>query len=358
MRQVPEQADDGWGVAAPEDEGFDPEVLDALAARLPHGFVNVHSLLVARGGRLVFEQYGQGPYEDGRSHVYDRRFVHCTHSVTKSITSTLVGIAIERGLIAGVDVPVSTFFPEYADVFARPPASDLLLSHLLAMTSGLRWDEQSLPYTDPRNDHIAFVLAGDPLRFLFELPFDHEPGTTFQYNSGLSIALGRVLERAVGQRADAFAADHLFRPLGIEQWGWMVSPGSLLQTGGGLSLRPRDMLRFGQLHLDGGVHEGTQVIGRDWVESATTQQAPDFAYGRQWWLGEVDHRDEPLLLFAALGRGGQSIRVIPDLSLVVVSTAWNDGTHAEQGEQLLSAVLAALVPAPREVDRRVPRAGR
>ncbi|HEX9890249.1 MAG TPA: serine hydrolase [Nitriliruptorales bacterium] len=341
--QVPEVVAGGWAVGAPGQVGLDARRLESLRADL-HGsdLVNVHSLLVARDGLLVFEEYGTGPYEDGRSRTYERSFVHCTHSVTKSFTSALVGIAIERGLIDGVDVPVSTFFPEYAHLFARTPQRDLRLSHVLAMTSGLRWDESSVPYTDERNDHIAFVRATDPLRFLFELPFDHEPGVAFQYNSGLSIALGRILERATGVRADAFAQQHLFGPLGIDEFAWLVSPAPLLQTGGGLYLRPRDMLRFGQLYLDGGVHDGVRVIGQDWVERSISRQAPDFEYGYQWWLGAVAHDGGDLHTFAALGRGGQAIQVIPELSLVVVSTAWNDGTHLEQRERLLFEVLSAV----------------
>jgi len=340
--ESPTATDDGWAVGSAEHAGLDIDRLQDVMRRIDDGtFVNVHSLVVARHGRLVFEGYGKGLYEDGDEHRYHGDFVHCTHSVTKSFTSALVGLAIEQGLIDHVDVPLSAFFPEYADVFTAERA-DILLSHAMTMTAGLRWDESTYPYTDDRNDHVAFAHADDPLRFAFELPLQDRPGTTFRYNSALSIALGRVIERAVGAPADEFAREHLFAPLGIHDFSWFRTTGDLLQTGGGLYLRPRDMAKFGQLYLDGGTWNGTRIVDEDWVKASTMQQAPDFAYGYQWWLGDVQRDATDVALFAALGRGGQSIYVIPELDLVVVSTAWNDGTLLDQRGKILASVLEAI----------------
>jgi CubicO group peptidase (beta-lactamase class C family) len=252
-------------------------------------------------------------------------------SATKSVTSILIGIAIDQGLIRGADEKLSTYFPEYADVFAADPAkAKLTLKDLFTMTAGLAWDEWTLPYTDPRNDHVAMVRSDDPIRYVLERPVVADPGDAFTYNSGLSIALGHILFKASGLRAHKFAERHLFEPLGITDFYWLKYPDEIVQTGGGLYLRPRDMAKLGQLFLDGGRWNGKQVVSEAWVKASTAAHvdaakinpaAEAGGYGYQWWLGSLRAGDHDVPSYSARGRGGQFIVVLPDQQMVVVFTS-------------------------------------
>ena len=251
-------------------------------------------------------------------------------SATKSVTSILIGIAVDRGLIRDANEKLSTFFPEYADIFADPAKAKLTLKDLLTMTAGLKWDEWTLPYTDPRNDHVAMVRSDNPIRYVLECSIVAQPGETFAYNSGLSIVLGQIIFKASGLRADKFAERYLFEPLGITDFYWSKYPDEIVQTGGGLFLRPRDMAKVGKLFLDGGRWNGKQVVSEAWVKTSTTSHvdaskinpaAKASGYGYQWWLGSfrVDGRDVPS--YSARGRGGQFIMVLPGQQIVVVFTS-------------------------------------
>jgi CubicO group peptidase (beta-lactamase class C family) len=245
----------------------------------------------------------------------------------------LIGIALDKGLIEGLDVKASALFPEYPDAFEDAGKQAITLRHLLTMTAGMQWDEWTYPYTDDRNDHVGLARSPDPVRYGLMLPMVAEPGKSFAYNSGISIALGQVVRNVSGVTVEEFAAEHLFGPLGIEHWFWYAYPNGAYQTGGGLHLCPRDMTAFGQMFLDG----GRGIVSSGWVEESTRKQAPDADYGYQWWPAAVDA--DPWH-YSALGRGGQSITVIPSLRSVVVFTAWNDGTLPEQRADMLRTLLA------------------
>lgn len=338
----PEQIGDGWDVGRVSQAAG-----DALVTALTDGtYHNIHSVVVSLGGKLVVDEYFGGPYEDGLEYTFDRAMSHCVHSCTKSVTSLLIGIAKDKGDIGSVDAPMSSFFPEYEDIWVDEKKRGITLHQYLSMTAGHRWDESSVPYYDPRNDHWGLSMSDDQARYTFELPLVAEPGSTFLYNSGISITIGEALHRATGVKADAFAMEHLFGPLGIENWQWFQLPSGFVQTGGGLYLQPRDMVKIGQLALDHGRWHGQQVVSDDWLAASTGKQAPDFEYGYQWWLGEGDVRGKKVWVFSAQGRGGQSITVVPELDAVAAITAWNDGTHGAQGgELLLNHVLPAILPA-------------
>src|SRR5688572_2792386 len=327
-----EKTKDGWEPASPADEKLDVAMVSAMLERVRSGaYRNGHSVISARNGKLLVEEYFPRTEGDRREQALRRASPVETTSATKSVTSILIGIAIDRDLIRGVDEKVSTFFPEYADVFAADPAkAKLTLKDLLTMTAGLAWDEWTRAYTDPLNDHVAMVRSDDPIRYVLERPVVAPPGKTFTYNSGLSIALGQVILKASGLRVDKFAERHLFEPLGITDFYWLKYPDDIVQTGGGLYLRPRDMAKLGQLFLDGGRWNGMHVISETWVKASVTSHvdvakinpaAKATGYGYQWWLGSFRVGDRDVPSYSARGRGGQFIMVIPDQQMVIVFTS-------------------------------------
>jgi len=287
------------------------------------GYQNIHGILLIRNGKLVVEEYFAGQDSTGTARAFDREMLHEMHSATKSVNALLIGIAIDQGLIRDVNQKIASFFPEYADVFAADSGKAAIsVKDCLSMTAGLSWDE-SLPYTDPRNDHVGMNNSSDPIRYVLERPLATKPGTRFLYNSGISIVLGEIIYKASGLRADEFAQAHLFAPLGIRHYYWQRYPNQVVQTGGGLSLRPRDMAKIGSLALNGGRWRGKQIVSEAWIRESVRQQAPDLPYGYQWWLlGDPPRVSEA---YGALGRGGQCIVVVPELEMVAVFTGWNDG---------------------------------
>jgi CubicO group peptidase (beta-lactamase class C family) len=353
---VPPETGDGWQTAHVSDVGIAETPLAEMVDRIRDGsYTNIHSVLLVRRGRLVFEEYFPGTTTgDGNYVEWDRSHLHDLHSVTKSVTSALIGSAIDQGLISSVDEKISTYFPEHAAVFADGPRARLTLRHFLTMTAGLEWDEHSYPYTDGRNSHVQLNRSGDPIGFTLQLPVVAEPGQTFRYNSGLSIVLGEIIHRVTGLTADVFAEQFLFGPLGIQDYSWWTYPNGIVQTGGGLALRPRDMVRFGQLFLNQGTWGEERVISQEWVRQSTTWQAPDTRYGYQWWGirlhrhdNAFDLSDQVLEAAAAVGRGGQWILVYPELDLVAVFTGGNDNRLSDQPLDILRRyVFPAMLASP------------
>ncbi len=332
---VPVETDDGWSTAAPADVGLDTDLLTRLMRRLQGTENHIHSILIVKDGYLVFEAYFDGSdpnlldenlriggplrFEPQR---FGREVLHFTASVTKSVTSLLVGIAIDQGYIDGTDTPMFSFFPDYAHL--RTPAKDsITVHHMLSMTTGLPFD-QSYPATDPRNESHQLFLAEDPLGFALDRDVTYPPGTTYEYNSGTTDLLGEIVRRSTGQSVSAFAEEHLFGRLGITTYRWAATAMApdVTFASGGLYLRPRDMAKIGQLMLQDGVWNGCQVVSSEWVRRSVAMatigpSGRDYGYGYQWRLA----RYGGIPAFRAVGWGGQYIVVLPELNIVFVETA-------------------------------------
>jgi CubicO group peptidase (beta-lactamase class C family) len=320
---------DGWKTAAPATVGLDGARLCAMIGWL-NGFpaANVHSILVVRHGTLVFEHYRRGNDE-----IWDRQVANAEHgptskhdirSITKSITSMLVGIALDRKMIPGIDAAMFDYFPEYADL-RTPEKARITLRHLLIMASGLEWDE-NIPYTDPKNSQVAmFDDDADHLRVALSPPAVAAAGSEWNYSAGCTELLAVVVRKASGMPIEAFAKEALFSPLGISDVGWERYPDKIASAASGLQLRPRDLARIGQLVLDRGLWNGQRIISEQWIDDATSPQIGPadriYFYGYQWWLGRSLINRRELNWIAGLGLGGQRLFVVPALDLICVMTA-------------------------------------
>jgi CubicO group peptidase (beta-lactamase class C family) len=322
---VPESGITDWEIGTPETEGIEPQSLCALIDKLNSVNPNIHSILVVHGGRLVFEHYAKGTDQKWGIHlgevVHGPTVKHDVQSVSKSIVSLLVGIAVDRKLITSIDEPVFKFFPEYASL--RSPAKGrILLRHLLTMSSGLAWDEKR-PYTDPENSESRLIDSPDPYRFVLEQPIATEPGLVWNYSGGSSALLGAILQKVTGKSLIDFAREALFEPLGINDFEWVRMPYGEIAAASGLRLRSRDMAKIGQLLLSRGEWQGKRIVSAKWVEESLTPRfrtEPTYYYGYQWWISSSLLGTQRIDWFEAYGLGGQRILVVPSLDSVVVVT--------------------------------------
>lgn len=333
---APAQLDDGWKTASPEAAGLSSARLAAMVRAIETGqYTNVHSVLIERDGRLVFERYFAGEDErwgDPLGRVqFGPQTLHDMRSVGKSVTSALVGIAF-ADRPSDLDRSILEFFPEYAKQ-ASPGSHAITPRHLLSMTAGWQWDE-SMPYWDPGNDERAFNHSADPLGYLFSRPLVAAPGTRWTYCGGATELLAQLVQRRTGTDFTSYARSALFAPLGVTEFEWVGRPGKGPAAASGLRLRPRDMLKFGSLYAHEGRWQGRQVIPAAWVSESLRRHAdvPDFppwdmGYGYQWWEG-VSSADPGLgTVHAAFGKGRQRVFVVPTLGLVVAITA---GTYESE----------------------------
>lgn len=300
--------------------------LDLIIVDVENGvYGETHSLLVYDEGSLLTERYFEG---------WSASDVHYQYSVTKSVASTLIGIAVDKGFITSLDTPLLDFFPDYPDIQNDGAwKQSITLEDVLAMRAGFQWDEWTYNYLDERNDANKLIRSDDMIQFMLDLPMASVPGSQFTYNSGCSMLLSGIIERTTGLTTEEFAQEHLFQPLGISQWDWEQGNDDLFNTGWGLHLRPLDMLKIGQLFFNNGVYGGQQVVSQDWVQTATSNQGNN--YGFQWWLSASDSS------FSARGWGGQFIFIYPNENLILVTTAGNFN-GGSGGFQLLERIRNSL----------------
>jgi len=347
---VPITRDDGWSVASVNDEKLiDRAALCRMADQLAtSSSANIHAILVARSGKLVFERYFRGSDEIpglfyGRrvkDVTFDADTLHDMKSVSKSVASLALGIAIDRGLIGSVNEPIFSFFPELADL--RTPGKDrILLLHALNMTMGLEWVEATPATGDWNNDEARMHRALDPCRYVLGLATTVPAGETFHYSTGALTLVSAIVRKATGRPLGEFARATLFEPLRITGGEWSRVRGDT-DAGGGLRLRPREMAKIGQLVLAGGRWNDSQIVSKAWIETSTAPKIEATGgqfYGYLWFLGRSLPNGREVHWAGALGRGGQSIRIVPELDLVVVVTAGYYQDYSPRAFQVQSGVF-------------------
>lgn len=353
---TPAKLDDGWTIASPEAVGLDGARLCTIAQRLKLTDSDIHAVVIARHGKLAFEQYFAGidqPWGKPEARYdYDATTLHDMRSITKSVTSLLVGIAIDRRMIKSVNTRIVNFFPEFADL-RTPGWENVRLRHLLTMSSGIKWDE-TLSWSDPDNDEPHLVFDADPLRYVLSKPIAVPPDTMWVYNGGGTELLGNIIERTSGRPLQAFAREFLFNPLGVTDFGWKTYKNGKTAAAIGLRLRPRDAAKIGQLLLSDGAWNGRQIIPPDWIMQSVIPrfQAVGYFggtlfYGYQWWMGRSLAEGKEVRWVAAFGLGGQRIFVIPELDMVVMMTSGLFG-RPKEGLAQFDILANVIIPSAKD----------
>ena len=335
--QIPKQTKDGWQTASLDDVGIKKNKLGDLVNLIRRKkYQNIHSLLIIKDGKLVFEEYFDGYLWDPEYDRFRGKYIkfnlytkHNIMSVAKAFTSALVGIAIDHGFIHSVDEKLFSFFSEYA-LQKHERKSNITLEHLLTMTSGLQWNEWDVPISDESNDIRQLFIVSDPIKYILAKSVVHEPGTYWYYSGGDVTLLGEVIRGTTDLRIDDFAEQYLFKPLGIEEYEWGKLNSDIIHASGHLHLSPRSMAKFGYLILNNGVWDNRRIISENWIKKTTNEYIaiPGRAwegdrFGYQWWLKTYSFDSTPVEAIVRSGWGGQAIILLPKFDMVVTFTGGN-----------------------------------
>ena len=363
----------GWAQEKPANVGLDEKTLADFDRDLAGGkYFLVDSFAVFRCGKQVFERnykhdYGQiyakeaktrgalnphltGPYNyfDPAWHPYYRGTnMHSMQSVTKTVTSIILGIAITRGdFKAGRDTPIIKYFDASKVQDLDKRKEHITLRNVLTMSTGLKWNE-AVAYDDPTNDAAVMEAKDDWVQYVIDRPMVAEPGTVFNYSSGVSELLAYIFKQETGQDVETYGEKFLFAPLGMKHY-WKRTPKGLPDTEGGLFLESSDLAKVGYLFLHDGQWAGVQIVSKDWVKQSLT---PAFdtgeegsKYGFKWWL--FPRPDPDRMIWAAVGFGGQRLMVFPEEDLIVTFTGWNILAN----ESLVGTFLKRIEPAIKPYD--------
>ena len=298
---------------------------------------NLHAFLVVRNGHLLHEFYAPGK---------TRATTHHIRSVTKSILSMLVGIAVAQGIIDRLDRSILDYFTDVPLKDSDPRLAQVTVAHLLTMTAGFAWDESD----DKAVSDWFFSGQRSAINDALTRPIVHEPGTVFNYDSPTADLLATLLARANGCDLQSFAVEQLFAPLGIQHFTWEQDPAGYYRGSAGSELRAIDLAKIGQLYLQQGQWQGQQIIPAAWVEQSVVTQAvvnPAYGYGYLWWVQE----QEAPHFYSAVGYGGQFILIAPAEQIVVVATHewWEIGSEAagKQSTDFHRAVFAKVLESVR-----------
>lgn len=313
---------EAWRSCAPKEVGMDPKKLKELNEEirlLLEMQIDFQSIVIVKDGYIVAEQY----YSDD----YGQDDLHRIYSCTKSLSSAMIGIALDRGLIGSVEEKMIDFFPEHDFQNLSPDKENITLHHMLTMGAGLEWYELEYPYGDDRNTFRLWAEDGYRLGFVLDQPTVASPGEEYSYNTGISQLLSGIVQKATGMRADSFALQNIFTPLGIDEYYWPINNEGVAFGGSAVRLTPRDMAKFGYLYLMNGKWDEAQIVPEAWVEASQQKHMarkyiPENYYGYQFWVSDYG-------LYSAVGFEGQWIMIVPEHNLVV---AFNN--NFEEGDNL------------------------
>ncbi|MFC1485596.1 serine hydrolase domain-containing protein [Candidatus Latescibacterota bacterium] len=300
MTFQPEAIGDGWALSTPEQEGFRNSAIDSVYRRFysENHYPTIHSLLIVRNGKLVAEGYCRNENE--------RKMFHHLQSATKSITSLLIGIALDKGYIESVDQTIYEFLPEYFgnDTEKR----EITIHHVLTMETGLDFDNdsQTLKLYNSKGSSLDFVLRRGLL---------FSPGTDWYYGDGNPQLISGIITKTTGMTEEVFARKYLFEPLNITDYQWEKHSDGLTFGAFGLWLRPRDIAKIGKMLIQDGMWESKQIISAAWIRESTRLQSSHQNYGYYWYPMDDN------ISFYAEGHGGNLLYVVPNKQLAVVITA-------------------------------------
>ncbi len=281
---------------------------------------NIYALIVSKDGIIKEEKYFNGKSETDLMNV---------QSITKSILSLLIGIAIDSGQIENEEIPIYTFFPEYVDLFDSNK-KQITIRHLLNHTSGLNWKGYK--------EHDSFLASQDQIKFILQKELVEDPGQVYNYNSGGTHLLSAIIEKATGESTMQFAQDKLFLPLEIFEINWdKLNDGFYDGAGFGLEMRPLDLVKIGALILNNGLYDGERVISSNWINKSININAKketkwgirNSLHGYGWYIANYQGEE----ITYSMGYGGQFIFILPTKNLVIV-TSHNTDTLRGIGQQV------------------------
>jgi len=357
----PENINDGFDVGSLDEVNVDSVLIEKAVNNIHQGiYKEIHSMLIYKENKLVFEEYFKGhkfKYDTTNHHgellTWDRTMLHNVMSVTKSITSACIGIAIDHGFIESVHQSVFDYLPEHQHL-NTDGKDKITIEHLLTMTSGLQGNEWLVPYSNLKNDIIMTYQAEDPITYVLNKPLINEPGESFQYYGGANFVLGEIIKNATKMNLDEFSGKYLFGPLGIAPHYWAQVKNGVVDGAGGLKITPRDMAKIGVTFLNNGFWNGKRIISEQWVnKSATSFPGNDginvpgtdernTGYSYSWWTKSFSDSGKEINMFYAAGWGGQFIMVTPELNTVIVLTGGNYHDKVRIFNILTNYVIPAL----------------
>lgn len=336
-----ESCRDNYSLQPLSENSKKPEKIEELIKQIKserYGWAEQDSLLIYQDGKLLIEEYFNG---------YTRNDPHQIQSVSKSLTSLLVGGLITEGKIADVNAPIALYLPEYKHLLTGDKAK-ITLANFMDMAAGIEWDEWSVPYTDPANIRSKEMESDDGVAFVLSLPMKHEPGKDFSYSGGYVSVVGSVISNLSKQPTAAdYAKNGPLKALCFNNAYWFKQKDGKTNTAGGGMMRPIDMLKVGQLMLDDGQWQGKQLIDKQWVADSLDRTINTYnsKYGYFWWHDDAfvldNVKNYPYV--HASGWGGQEIAIIKELDLVVVTTASNFESSGRVNEMLRNFIIPAFV---------------
>jgi CubicO group peptidase (beta-lactamase class C family) len=331
---VPEDLNDGLIVGDINNTLLDTALLREMMQKIIGGtYQNVHSVLIIKDGKLVFEQY---------FYQYTKDSVQELRSATKSIFSALTGIAIDKGLIKSIKETALSFFPEYTLSNMSNGKKRITVENLLTQQTGLDCD---ISNGQSAGNETVMDYSDDWVKFTLDLPMIDTPGGKGLYCSGNPVTLGRIVEKTAGVPLLQFATRNLFEPLGFKNYKWNFKPDkSNAEDYCQVYLTPREMSKFGLLYLDKGGWNGKQIVSSDWVrqsfEKHSVIQGVD--YGYLWWLKYLDAGGVRYYSKGAQGNGGQRIFVFPEENMVTVITGGNYNSQSPSDELVSKYILTSF----------------
>jgi CubicO group peptidase (beta-lactamase class C family) len=321
---------DAIATATLQDVGLDRQIITELVDSIKTGFYpNRHSLLIYKDDKLVLEDYFSGHDQNWGTDIgivqHNDTLLHDMRSVSKSVVSACIGIAISQGKIKSVDQPIFDFFEDY-NRYKNEGREVLTIKHLLTMTSGLKWNED-IPYDNPENSEIQMTMSGDGIGYVLSRELTSQPGTVWLYNGGTTELLAEIIKRVSGKNIHEFAKEFLFLPMDITKSEWTISPATNSPAAAsGLRLSSRAMLKFGILYLHHGKWGNKQIVPEEWIKESLTPQIKrpeNGGYGYQFWIIDYDMKGKNIIIPAAVGNGDQRIYFDKLNNLLVVTTSGN-----------------------------------
>jgi CubicO group peptidase (beta-lactamase class C family) len=332
--QQPKKDTDGLVTGTLDNTGLDRALLSEMVQKIVAGtYPNVHSVLIIKDGKLVFEEYF---YE------YNKTKLHEMRSATKSIVSALTGIAIDKGYIKGKSETVLSYFPEYTFKNLTEDKKQITIENLLTNQSGLDCDVSN-PKSEGNESTMNY--SNDWIQFTLDLPMIDVPGGNGMYCSGNPITLGRIVEKATKMPLPDFARQTLFKDIGIKNFKWNFKPdASSAETFCQVYLTSRDMAKFGLLYLNKGLWNGKQVVSKEWVQESLTKHSvvQGVNYGYLWWLKYLEVNGTRYNGKAAQGNGGQKIYIWENQNMITVITGGNFNSQSPSDELIQKYILPAF----------------